>query len=92
MGTKAKHPFWLDGSHDAESVEACKYHPRHNWWTFALGEVLESPSDPDEKMTICRGCFVPRCGTTEDKDRCLLPRHHTQDHLTESRESLPVGV
>lgn len=34
MAQKAAHPFWLDGGYDRESVEACHYHPAHNWITL----------------------------------------------------------
>lgn len=82
----ATHPFWLDGGYDRESVEACPYHPAHKWWTFRLGDVIEADhlSDPDERMVICRGCYVPRCGHTTEDDPCILPRHHPELHLMAS--------
>lgn len=86
MSTKAAHPFWLDGSYDRESVEACHYHPAHNWITLRLGDVLENPRDPDERMVICSGCFAPRCGYSTEADPCILPRHHRELHLSASGE------
>lgn len=86
MTSKAAHPFWLDGGYDRESVEACPYHPRHNWIVLRLGDVLENPYDPDERMCICSGCFAPRCGYTTEEDPCILPRHHDELHLTASGE------
>jgi hypothetical protein len=80
----AKHPFWLDGGYDRDSVEACPYHPQHKWWEFRMGDVIDceaSSRNPDERMVICRGCYVPRCGHTTDPDPCLLPRHHEELHL-----------
>jgi hypothetical protein len=88
---KAPHPFWLDGGYDFESVQACPYHPEHRWWTFLLGEVLENTRDPEEPMTICVGCYVPRCGSTGDTDRCTLWRHHQTAHVYESGVREPVG-
>ena len=84
--TLAPHPFWLDGGYDFEAVEACPYHPEHHWITLRLGDVLlpRVVRDPDELMTICRGCYVPRCGTTGDRDRCMLWRHHAARHVLES--------
>lgn len=94
MPGRATRSFWLDGGYDVAAVEACPHHPRHRWWTFRLGDVIEYTYDPDERMTICRGCYVPRCGIGEDDpDRCLLPRHHTEPHLYEqSRRSERVGA
>lgn len=90
---KAKSSFWLDGGYDREFVEACRYHPFHQWWEFRVGDVIESTSgNPDERMVICRACYVPRCGHTNDPDPCTLPRHHTEPHhfaLSNKRE--PVG-
>lgn len=82
----AKHPFWLDGGYDRELVEACRYHPVHRWWTFRLGDVIEDRGgrDMDELMVICQGCYVPRCGHTNDPDPCILPRHHHELHLMAS--------
>lgn len=83
----AKHPFWLDGGYDRESVEACPYHPAHRWWIFRIGDVLDcefNGRDPDERMVICQGCYVPRCGHTTEDDPCILPRHHPELHLTAS--------
>jgi hypothetical protein len=88
---KAKRSFWLDGGYDRNIVEACPHHPRHRWWTFRVGDVVENCYDPDERMTICAACYVPRCGATTQPDRCVLPRHHTEPHLTEARVSEPVG-
>jgi hypothetical protein len=85
----ARHPFWLDGGYDRESVEACPYHPVHRWWVFRIGDVLDcerSGRDPEERMVICRGCFVPRCGYTTETDPCVLPRHHPELHLMASGE------
>lgn len=79
----ATRTFWLDGGYDREAVEACPYHPFHHWWEFRLGDVIESYRlrDPDERMVICRGCYVPRCGHTTEADPCILPRHHPELHL-----------
>lgn len=90
MTTLATRPFWLDGGYDRDSVEACPYHPQHHWWTFRLGDVLERPSDPEELMVICRGCYVPRCGHAErDANPCMLPRHHPEPHLPRSLSAQP---
>jgi hypothetical protein len=89
--SKAKNSFWLDGGYDRDAVEACPYHPRHKWWEFRMGDVVQYCGDPDERMVICRGCYVPRCSSTQDPDPCILPRHHTEPHLTESRKMEPVG-
>jgi hypothetical protein len=82
----ATRTFWLDGGYDRDAVEACPYHPFHNWWEFRLGDVVESHRlrDPDERMVICRGCYVPRCGHTTETDPCVLPRHHPELHLMAS--------
>lgn len=83
MAELASHPFWLDGGYDRASVEACPHHPHHDWWEFRLGDVLQPAHgrDPDERMVICRSCYVPRCGYTIDPDPCMLPRHHPERHL-----------
>lgn len=85
-GRLATRPFWLDGGYDRDAVEACHYHPEHRWWVFRLGDVIgpDRLRDPDERMVICRGCFVPRCGHTTEADPCILPRHHPERHLYES--------
>jgi hypothetical protein len=93
---KAKTRFWLDGGYDREQVEACRLHPEHDWWTFRLGDVLHpdllhSRSEADELMTICRVCYVPRCGSTADSDRCLHPRHHKEWHHYRVGVPEPVG-
>ena len=90
--TKAKRPFWLDGGYDFECVIACRHHPLHDWWTFRLGDVLENPSNPDEHLTICRVCGVPRCGNTTDTDRCVLWRHHPDKHFLESGTPVEVAA
>lgn len=92
MAIRAKTAFWLDGGYDFDCVKACSYHPFHSWWTFRLGDVVEFCYDPDEFMTICRGCFVPRCGTGEDTNRCIMWRHHTTDHILEDGQTIPMGV
>lgn len=88
---KAKTAFWLDGGYDIDLVAACPHHPSHRWWTFRIGDVVENCHDPDEMMTICRACYVPRCGTTDDADRCTLPRHHSTAHVLESGVAVPMG-
>lgn len=82
MSKLAKHTFWLDGGYDIEAVTACPKHPYHDWWTFRLGDVLEPTAirNPDEMMVICRHCYVPRCGATDDPTPCLKHRHHRGDH------------
>lgn len=80
-------PFWLDGGYDEASVQACPKHPLHDWWVFRLGDVLDcerTGRNPDERMVICRSCYVPRCGHTTEPDPCILPRHHRCLHLTAS--------
>jgi hypothetical protein len=90
--TKAKNSFWLDGGYDFELVMACPYHPDHRWWTFRVGDVVEHCGNPDELMTICRACYVPRCGTTEDiPERCTRWRHHEAMHEYPSGAKEPVG-
>jgi hypothetical protein len=89
----ASTPFWLDGGYDFDAVQACKYHPDHRWITVRLGDVLKEGAmrDPDEEMTICQGCYAPRCGYTTDADRCTLWRHHATNHRYESGRIEPVG-
>jgi hypothetical protein len=89
--TKARSSFWLDGGYDFETVRACRHHPGHAWVTLRLGDVLANPSRPDELITICRACYVPRCGSTADPDRCTLWRHHETAHVFESGRRLAVG-
>lgn len=87
MPTLARHPFWLDGGYDSASVEGCRHHPNHDWWVFRIGDVLDcewSGRDPDEMMVICRACYVPRCGHTNDPDPCMLHRHHEGLHAMAS--------
>lgn len=93
MSSLAPHPFWLDGGYDFDSVQACPYHPAHRWITFRLGDVLAEGAmrDPDERLTICQGCYVPRCGTTGDADRCTLWRHHETAHVLESGKREAMG-
>lgn len=91
MTSKAKHGFWLDGGYDFESVQACPYHPNHAWVTLRLGDALENPRDPNELLTICKGCFAPRCGYVGDEDRCTLWRHHQTAHVNESGAREPLG-
>lgn len=88
---KAKRSFWLDGGYDIQLVMACPHHPNHRWWTFRVGDVVENCWNPDERMTICAACYVPRCGTTTDEDRCTLWRHHESEHVTEAGRREPVG-
>ena len=93
MAVSAK--FWLDGGYDRELVEACRLHPNHGWVTLRLGDVLGPdelpPHSPDEPMTVCSVCGVPRCGESES-DGCDLPRHHQpEDHQTPSGETWPIG-
>ena len=86
--------FWLDGGYDRELVEACRLHPDHGWETLRLGDILRPdelpPHSPDEPMTVCRVCGVPRCGESDFAD-CNLPRHHPEDHLTKSGVTWPIG-
>jgi hypothetical protein len=89
--TRAPHSFWLDGGYDVDSVAACPYAPEHRWWEFRLGDVVKYCYDPDERMVICKGCYVPRCGATEVADPCLLPRHHTTSHVYRSGRREQVG-
>jgi hypothetical protein len=83
--------FWLDGGYDRDLVYACEYAPDHRWWTFRLGDVVENCHNPDESMTICRGCFVPRCIAGGHDNRCTMPRHHESEHVFESGAREPVG-
>ena len=91
--TLAPRPFWLDGGYDQDAVTACPYHPLHSWWVFRLGDVLAPGAcrNPDEMMVICRGCYVPRCGHTNDPDPCMLARHHDVPHSTAAGHHEPVG-
>lgn len=89
---KAKRTFWLDGGYDFDSVRGCPHHPEHKWWTFWLSDVLEPEAfGTDEQLTICAACYVPRCGSTSDEDRCKLWRHHQTAHVYESGGREPVG-
>lgn len=92
--TLAPGPFWLDGGYDRDLVEACRYHPVHRWIVLRLGDVLAPAAfrDPDELMVICQGCYVPRCGHTNDPDPCILPRHHRELHLASSGALEDDGV
>jgi len=87
-GNLARHPFWLDGGYDRDSVEACHYHPAHKWRIFRIGDIIDcappSGRDPEERMVFCQGCYVPRCGYTTESDPCVLPRHHHELHLAAS--------
>jgi hypothetical protein len=90
--SKAKFSFWLDGGYDFELVMGCPKHPTHDWWTFRVGDVLKHPYNPDELMTICRSCYVPRCGSTVDEaNRCLMWRHHKSEHTYPNGAREPVG-
>jgi hypothetical protein len=88
---KAKNTFWLDGGYDFDSVRACAHHPNHKWITFRVGDFVENCHNTDEMMTICMGCYVPRCGTNQDADRCTLWRHHQTQHVMESGAIEKVG-
>jgi hypothetical protein len=92
MSGKAHNSFWLDGGYDFESVQACVHHPSHKWQTFRVGDLVEHCYDPDERLTICVGCYVPRCGSTTDADRCTLWRHHQTAHVMESGAREPMGT
>ena len=72
---------FLDGGYDRELVEDCEYHPAHNWTVIRVGDAKPHTVNPDERLTMCRGCFVPRCGDTEEANPCVLPRHHRERHL-----------
>ena len=89
---RAKNSFWLDGGYDYELVLACDHHPNHRWWTFRLGDVVEHCHNPDQSMTICKACYVPRCGSTADADRCTLWRHHETAHVLETGRREPMGT
>jgi len=88
---RADTSFWLDGGYDFDAVQACPHHPAHSWWTFRMGDVVKYCHDPEERMTICRGCYVPRCGTTADADRCTLWRHHQTAHVLDSGQKVAHG-
>lgn len=92
MPSKAKRKFWLDGGYDRELVEACRYHPNHRWVVLRLGDVLEYTSNPDERMVICQGCYVPRCGHSTEANPCTLPRHHHKLHRYEDGAVEPSDV
>ena len=95
MPGKAPRSFWLDGGYDRASVDACPYAPQHRWWTFRLGDVLAEGRchDPDEMFTICRACYVPRCGVVADgEDRCQYARHHEGYHRYKLSPPLKVGA
>lgn len=80
--SRAARPFWLGGEYD-EAAQACparRATGRHAWVTLRLAEVLVEWDDPDELFTICKACYVPRCGYTADRPRCILGRHHVGDH------------
>ena len=47
---------------------------------------------PDEKMVICKACFVPRCGHTTEEDPCVMPRHHEGPHILESEIEKAKGM
>lgn len=78
--------FWLDGGYDFELVQACRLHPAHGWITIQVERGYGG-----ESLTVCRVCGVPRCGTTEDVDRCTQWRHHSLSHIYESGAQWPVG-
>lgn len=93
---EAGQKFWLDGGYDRELVDACPAAPEHDWWIFRLGDVVkhERWQNSDEHMVVCRRCYVPRCGYSDDTNPCLLPRHHPELHLyadgsTESATTWP---
>jgi len=91
---KSDRPFWLDGGYDFDSVQACRYHPAHKWMTVRLGDVLEEFAhgrNPDERLTICAACYVPRCGSVDTPNRCALWRHHRTAHVYEDGTKEPLG-
>lgn len=73
--------FWLDGGYDRYKVEECEYHPDHQWTVIRVIDAKPEHRDPEERMAICKGCFVPRCGYTTEPNPCMLPRHHPERHL-----------
>lgn len=91
--SRSKRSFWLDGGYDFDTVQGCVYHPHHRWLTIRMGDVLVEGAygDPDELLTICAACYVPRCGSTGSPDRCTLWRHHRTSHVFESGRTEPVG-
>ncbi len=80
MAVPARDRPWLDGGYDRDVVEACRYHPDHAWIVQRVGDMRQHAYDPDELLTVCRGCLVPRCGYTLETNPCMLPRHHREPH------------
>lgn len=76
--------FWLDGGYDRYKVEDCEYHPAHQFVVIRVIDAKPEHHNPDERIAICKGCFVPRCGYTTETDPCVLPRHHPELHITAS--------
>lgn len=85
--TKAPYPFWTDGQADPST---CTMQP-HKFVEIRMGDALMFPRNPDERLVICKRCFVPRCGHTNDVDPCTLARHHLTDHVLVSGASYAVG-
>ena len=85
--SQAPYPFWLEGPLDWASVEACKYHPRHNWTVIDLREALQNPLN--ELIVMCKGCYVLRCKASHKGSRCIFARDHGGHHMTESRQVIP---
>jgi hypothetical protein len=44
-----------------------------------------------EEVVRCRGCHVPRCGHSRDRDPCLRRRHHRTAHVLASGRVEPMG-
>lgn len=67
----------------------------HEWERFdwPYGRHVKRGHLPD-RVTRCRNCGAPRCGTGEDRplDCCTLERHHTEPHDFLSGERIEVGA
>ena len=50
-------------------------HP-HRWETVLLG-----PPRRVEEVVRCEICHAPRCGSSTDRDPCMLRRHHRREHV-----------
>ena len=50
-------------------------HP-HRWETVLLG-----PPRRVQEVVRCEICQAPRCGSSTDRDPCMLRRHHRREHV-----------
>ena len=57
MATKTNRAPWSGVDAFTPGVAQCP----HRWVTHRVGDVVVACRDPDEPMTFCARCYVPRC-------------------------------